>query len=312
MHAAITAFLEYLRSRSYSGRTVESYGEDLRQLAELAGQNPLENLAPNDIRRYLAALHGRGYSTASLARRLSGWRAFFRHLARQGLIKANPCVGLRPPKGPKRLPHTLSPDEMAQLLNTQPDEPLAIQDRAIYEMIYSSGLRRSELVGLNLGSVDRSSGEVRVTGKGNKERIVPVGSKALAALADWLSVRALVAIDPLALFVGARGARISARVVHARLKNMAMQQGITQNVHPHVLRHSFASHVLQSSGDLRAVQEMLGHASLSSTQIYTHLDFQHLAKVYDQAHPRAKKKGDPASNSEASPLAGDAQKQDKY
>jgi integrase/recombinase XerC len=289
----VSAFLDHLRARRYSARTVEAYGEDLGRLAGLADTAPLGTLTPHDIRRFLAALHGRGYAAGSLARILSGWRAFYRHLARQGLVQANPCTGIRSPKGPKRLPHTLSPDEMVQLLEGGGnDDPLDIQDRAIFELVYSSGLRLSELVGLDLSSVDRNSGEVRVMGKGRKERIVPVGAKALAALEIWLPIRPQVAKDDLALFVGARGARISPRVVQARLKALALSQGMIQNVHPHALRHSFASHVLQSSGDLRAVQEMLGHASLSTTQVYTHLDFQHLAKVYDQAHPRAKKKND--------------------
>jgi integrase/recombinase XerC len=288
--AAISAFLDQLRARRYSDRTVEAYAEDLTHLLQLAGEQPLAKLTGHDIRRYLATLHGKGFAAGSLARILSGWRAYYRHLARQGTIAANPCTGIRPPKGPKRLPHTLSPDEMGRLLDGSEDAPLSVQDRAIFELIYSSGLRLSELVGLDLTSVDRNSGEVRVTGKGSKERIVPVGAKALAALETWLAVRHQIAKDDLALFVGARGARISPRVVQSRLNTLALSQGITQHVHPHALRHSFASHVLQSSGDLRAVQEMLGHASLSTTQIYTHLDFQHLAKVYDQAHPRAKKK----------------------
>ncbi|HEX8978566.1 MAG TPA: tyrosine recombinase XerC [Parasulfuritortus sp.] len=288
--AAIPEFLDHLRARRYSDRTVEAYAEDLAHLTELAAERPLEGLTGPDIRRFLATLHGRGYAAGSLARMLSGWRAFYRHQARQGRLEANPCTGIRPPKGPKRLPHTLSPDEMARLLEADGDDPMAVQDRAMFELIYSSGLRLSELVGLDLTSVDRQSGEVRVFGKGSKERIVPVGAKALAALADWLAVRATLARDDTALFVGARGARISPRVIQARLKALALRQGISQHVHPHALRHSFASHVLQSSGDLRAVQEMLGHASLSTTQVYTHLDFQHLAKVYDQAHPRAKKK----------------------
>ena len=290
MTSPVADFLDHLRARRYSERTVEAYGEDLGHLAELALATPLERLAPHDIRRFLATLHGRGYAAGSLARVLSAWRAYFRFLARLGRIEANPCTGIRPPKGPKRLPHTLTPDEMARLLEADSDDPLAIQDRAMFELIYSSGLRLAELVGLELTSVDRANGEVRVFGKGSKERIVPVGSQALTALANWLAVRAALARDETALFVGMRGARISPRVVQARLKALALRQGISQNVHPHALRHSFASHVLQSSGDLRAVQEMLGHASLSTTQVYTHLDFQHLAKVYDQAHPRARKK----------------------
>lgn len=290
MSDRIAAFLAQLQARHYSARTIESYGEDLARLRALAGDRPLEGLTVHDIRRGLATLHGRGLAASSLARTLSGWRAFYRYLAEAGLVASNPCVGLRPPKGPKRLPHTLSPDEMARLLEAGGDDPLACQDRALYELIYSSGLRLSEAVGLDLGGVDLEAGEVRVFGKGGKDRIVPVGAQALRALRAWLAVRATVARDERALFVGARGARIAPRVVQARLKALALRQGITQHVHPHALRHSFASHVLQSSGDLRAVQEMLGHASLSTTQVYTHLDFQHLAKVYDQAHPRAKKK----------------------
>jgi integrase/recombinase XerC len=290
--AAIDAFLGNLRARHYSPNTVTAYAEDLRHLAELAGDTPAARIGAHDIRRYLATLHGRGFAPKSLARILSGWRSFFRHQARNGEVEANPCVGIRPPKGAKRLPHTLSPDEMARLLEAgeTADNPLAVQDRAMFELIYSSGLRLSELVGLDLNRVDPRTGEVRVTGKGSKDRIVPVGRQALVALETWLRLRHRVAKDELALFVGARGARISPRVVQARLKQLALRRGISQRVHPHALRHSFASHVLQSSGDLRAVQEMLGHASLSTTQVYTHLDFQHLAQVYDKAHPRAKKK----------------------
>jgi len=290
--AAIDDFLAQLRARHYSPRTVTAYAEDLRHLSELAGETAPDRISAHEVRRYLATLHGRGFAPKSLARILSGWRSFFRHLAKTGAVEANPCVGIRPPKGAKRLPHTLSPDELARLLETgdTSDRPLASQDQAMFELIYSSGLRLSELVGLDLNQVDPGTGEVRVTGKGSKDRIVPVGRQALAALAGWLQVRHLVAKDETALFVGARGARISPRVVQARLKQLALRRGIAQRVHPHALRHSFASHVLQSSGDLRAVQEMLGHASLSTTQVYTHLDFQHLAKVYDAAHPRAKKK----------------------
>jgi integrase/recombinase XerC len=290
---AVDAFLDHLRARRYSPHTVAAYADDLRHLAEFAADLPPGRIAAHDIRRWLATLHGRGFAAASLARILSGWRSFFRHLARQGAIAANPCLGIRPPKGTRRLPHSLSPDEMAYLLEPAAedgDSLLAVQDRAMFELMYSSGLRLAELVGLGLDSVDRAGGEVRVLGKGNKERIVPVGGPALAALAAWLQVRHLVARDTAALFVGARGARISPRVVQARLEALALRHGLTLRVHPHALRHSFASHVLQSSGDLRAVQEMLGHASLSTTQVYTHLDYQHLAKVYDQAHPRAKKK----------------------
>lgn len=287
---AIADYLTHLRARHYSPHTLTAYAEDLGHLAALASTATPAQLTSHDIRRFLATLHGRGLAAASLARILSAWRGFFRHLARNGHIAANPCLGLRPPKGPRHLPHALSPDEMAHILEGGAETPLEIRDLAMFELMYSSGLRLSELVGLDLGGIDAAGGEVRVLGKGNKERIVPVGGPALAALARWLAVRAGIARHPSALFVGIRGDRISPRVVQVRLKALAQRQGIGQRVHPHALRHSFASHVLQSSGDLRAVQEMLGHASLSTTQVYTHLDFQHLAKVYDAAHPRARKK----------------------
>ena len=296
LEVVINGYLEELRARRYSPNTLVAYADDLKHLRTQLADQPIITLRAHDIRRALASLHGQGYAPKSLARTLSAWRSLFRHLARKGLLEANPCTGIRPPKGAKHLPHTLSPDEMARLL--EPSEPISdaandlwlIRDRAMFELLYSSGLRLAELVGLNPLDVDRDSGEVRVTGKGGKERVIPVGRKALAALAAWLTVRPGVARDEPALFVGVRGRRIAPRVVQQRLSRLALAQGISQKVHPHALRHSFASHVLQSSGDLRAVQEMLGHASLSTTQIYTHLDYQHLAKVYDQAHPRAKKK----------------------
>lgn len=222
---------------------------------------------------------------------LSAWRSFYTWLGREGRVAANPCSGLRPPRGVRRLPHTLTPDTISHLLDGPTvQDAIARRDRAMFELMYSSGLRLAELVGLNLTDIDCDTGEVTVTGKGRKMRIIPVGRQALAALRDWLAVRPQLARDDKALFVGARGARISARVVQVQLKRLALTRGIRERVHPHALRHSFASHVLQSSGDLRAVQEMLGHASLSTTQVYTHLDFQHLAQVYDRAHPRAKKK----------------------
>jgi len=203
----------------------------------------------------------------------------------------NPCAGLRAPKSPKTLPQALSPDEAARLVELPGDTPETIRDKAMFELFYSSGLRLAELVGLDPAQLDMGAGEVRVTGKGSKTRIVPLGTFAIAALQAWLAVRdQLAKPDEAALFVGARGSRITPRVVQLRMKQWGIKQGITSNVHPHLLRHSFATHVLQSSGDLRAVQEMLGHASISTTQVYTHLDFQYLSKIYDAAHPRAKKK----------------------
>ncbi|MEW5771284.1 MAG: tyrosine recombinase XerC [Pseudomonadota bacterium] len=291
LSAAIDAFLLHLRARSYSPATVSTYAFDLRHLLERVGDVDPAGLDSHRIRRALAGLHGRGMAPKTLARSLSAWRSFFHYLARQGRVEANPCLGLRPPKGEKRLPNALSVDEMAKLLEPEAeDDAWSRRDAAMFELMYSSGLRRAELIGLDLGQVDLREAEVSVVGKGSKARIVPVGSRALAALERWLAVRDAVAKDTPALFVGARGERIAPGVLTQALKNLALRRGVSAHVHPHALRHSFASHVLQSSGDLRAVQEMLGHASLSTTQVYTHLDFQHLAKVYDQAHPRAKKK----------------------
>ena len=222
---------------------------------------------------------------------LSSWRGFFHYLAEEGRVQLDPCVGLRPPKSPKRLPDALSPDEATRLVAIEGTSPLALRDRAMLELFYSSGLRLSELAGLTIDRVDWASGEVRVWGKGAKERIVPVGDPAMRALVKWSDVRKEIApADCAALFVSQHGAPISVRSIQARMKEWAIKQGLPRHVHPHMLRHSFASHVLQSSGDLRAVQEMLGHASIASTQVYTHLDFQYLSKVYDAAHPRARRK----------------------
>ena len=224
---------------------------------------------------------------------LSAWRTFFRWLARHHGLAANPCVGIRAPKVPKALPKALSPDAAQRLLDAPAEGTLAMRDKAMFELFYSSGLRLAELVSLDAShaALIRRDREVTVTGKGSRTRTVPVGARAVEALDAWAAVRAQHAKpDEPALFVGARGRRIAHAVVQDALKRWALRAGLTENVHPHVLRHSFASHVLQSSGDLRAVQEMLGHASISTTQVYTHLDFQHLAKVYDAAHPRARKK----------------------
>ncbi len=248
-------------------------------------------MAPQ-LRRFLATLHGRGLSGRSLARMLSSWRAFYRFaVERDAGLTESPCAGLRAPKSVRRLPSVLSPEQAAALVAVPGDDPLAVRDRALFELAYSSGLRLSELAGLDVDRIDVGSGEVRVWGKGAKERIVPVGAAAREALSAWLGVRAaLPRPDPKALFVGRSGARIGVRAIQRRLADWAVRAGLPLHVHPHMLRHSFASHVLQSSGDLRAVQEMLGHASIASTQVYTHLDFQALAKVYDAAHPRARKK----------------------
>lgn len=288
-------FLKYLHNeRHYSPLTVENYSRDIRRLFELAAATPLGELKGHHIRRFIAQLHGKGLGGKTLARMLSAWRGFYSYLIRDHQYKGNPCTGLRAPKSARKLPHALSPDEAVRMVDLPAaDGLLAVRDKAMFELFYSSGLRLAELVNLDLKPMqdDIKAGEVRVTGKGNKTRIVPLGSHAIAALQAWLAVRGQLAKEEEpALFVGQRGQRISPRMVQLRMKEWGIKQGITSNVHPHLLRHSFATHLLQSSGDLRAVQEMLGHASISTTQVYTHLDFQYLAKIYDDAHPRAKKK----------------------
>ena len=289
----LAGFLSQLRQeRRLSPHTADAYARDVRALLELAGTTPLAELQIHQIRRFVAQLHGRGLGGKSLARLLSAWRGFFKYLARDHGFSLNPCAGVRAPKSPKSLPKSLSPDEATRLVSIAGDDKLAVRDRAIFEMFYSSGLRLSELTSLKSGDVSYSDATVRVTGKGNKTRVVPVGSHALQALKAWMMVRdLLVKQDEAALFVSQNGGAITPRAIQQRLKTWSIKQGLPGNVHPHMLRHSFASHLLQSSGDLRAVQEMLGHASISTTQVYTHLDFQYLAKVYDQAHPRAKRKG---------------------
>ncbi len=285
----VESFGESLLGRP--AHTRAAYVRDATVLALAAGDAPLAKLRAQDLRRLLAALHGRGLSGRSLARMLSSWRAFYRFLLeRDPSLAENPCAGLRPPRSPRRLPKALSPDEAMRLLEFDDKDPLALRDRALFELAYSSGLRLAELTGADVDRLDLAHGEVRVWGKGEKERIVPVGAAARAALSAWLQVRgALARPGTTALFVGRAGTRVTPRSIERRLAALAGRQGLAQHVHPHMLRHSFASHVLQSSGDLRAVQEMLGHASIASTQVYTHLDFQALAQAYDRAHPRARR-----------------------
>ena len=288
----LEGFLAHLRhERGLSQNTAENYARDVRKLFSLAGDTALADVHPHQARRFVAVLHGRGLVGRTLARTLSAWRTFYRYLARDHHLTRNPFQGIRSPKAPRTLPKALSPDEAARLVDLRGDEPLTIRDRAMFELFYSSGLRLSELTGMKLDNIDLQDGTARVTGKGNKTRVVPVGEFARRALRDWLAARAKLATpEQPALFVSGSGRPISPRTVQRRLETWALRQGLTQHVHPHMLRHSFASHVLQSSGDLRAVQEMLGHSSISTTQVYTHLDYQYLAKVYDAAHPRAKKK----------------------
>ncbi len=284
--------------RHLSVRTLAMYALALEQLQQAAQPAPLEQLQPVQVRRGVAYLQGKQQSPRSIAIALAAWRGYYRWLARQGVVQTNPVQGLRAPRAAKLLPKALAPDTTAQLVEFAAETPADKRDRAMFELLYSSGLRLSELIQLDwcpsakaLGWLSEDWREAVVTGKGQKRRVVPVGSQASQALQAWLSVRSeLAKAEEPALFVGARGQRISAGVVQRLLGQRALQQGLATRVHPHMLRHSFASHVLQSSGDLRAVQEMLGHASIATTQVYTKLDFQHLAQVYDAAHPRARKK----------------------
>jgi integrase/recombinase XerC len=278
--------------RGLSPLTCKSYNRDIHLLLSLAGQTDLKQITNLHIRRFIAMLHGQNLSAKSIARALSAWRGFYDYLIQHKEFTQNPVIGLRAPKSAKTLPQALSVDQTVKFVNIPGDDSLALRDHAIFELFYSSGLRLSELVNLDIDKLDLSDGTVTVTGKGNKTRIVPLGSHAVGAIQNWLLQRAIIRVNdknPDALFVTQQGRRITARAVQYRMKTWAIKQGINADVHPHMLRHSFATHVLQSSGDLRAVQEMLGHANISTTQVYTHLDFQHLAKIYDTAHPRAKK-----------------------
>jgi integrase/recombinase XerC len=288
---------EYLDALKHQRRlapaTLANYARALDLLINLY-KKPLQALEPAEVRRSIALLHAKGLSPRTLALILSAWRGWFRWLARHRGFRSNPVLGIRAPKAARPLPKALSVESTQRLLDAQKDEGSAAQrDRAMFELLYSSGLRLAELVALDVGDgrLDLRQGEVTVTGKGSKTRTVPIGAKAREALHAWLEARSqLASPSEKAVFVGARGKRISPAVVGARLAAWARARGLNQRVHPHMLRHSFATHVLQSSQDLRAVQELLGHASISTTQVYTHLDFQALAKVYDAAHPRARKK----------------------
>jgi integrase/recombinase XerC len=289
--AVAREYLEALEhQRRLSPATLRNYARALDLLLEET-RSP-ESLEPSQVRRLIAMLHAKGASPRTLALTLSAWRGYFRWLARHRNLRANPVLGIRAPKAARPLPKALSVEAAQRLLDGELEEksPLTLQDAAMFELLYSSGLRVGELTALNL-SDEPDKGEVTVTGKGSKTRTVPVGAKARDALKRWLSLRDKIAAPhEKALFVGARGKRISPSRVWQRLTRWAKRRGLAENVHPHMLRHSFASHMLQSSQDLRAVQEMLGHASISTTQVYTHLDFQALAKIYDAAHPRARKK----------------------
>lgn len=289
-------FENYLsHEKRYSKHTLTGYRRDIAQFSSwLADKNNNNDILTADslaIRNWVASLHRKGITGKTLQRKLSSLRSFYQFLLRKKHIKKNPAVDIRAPKSPRNLPSTLDAESLTQLLEIPGDSVLAIRDRAIMELFYSSGLRLSELTSLNLDSIDLNENTLRAEGKGNKTRILPIGDKAVNALKVWLKTRVeLSLVEENALFVSKQGKRISPRTVQQRLNYWQKKQGLEQHIYPHKLRHSFASHILESSGDLRAVQELLGHADISTTQIYTHLDFQHLAKVYDKAHPRARKK----------------------
>ena len=293
--AWIDRFLLHLaHERRVSGHTIAAYGHDLHALAQFSGarrSSTWSKLGSSHMRAFAAAQHGAGMSPRSIQRRLSAARTFYEFLMREGHCTRNPAQGVSAPKTKKRLPATLDADQMGRLLAFRVDGTLSARDKAIMELFYSSGLRLTELVGLSMTAVDLKDRTVRVLGKGSKTRIVPIGRQAIAALKQWLQARAaLVKSGTDALFVGKSGRRLSVRAVQLRVGAWGRRQGIGVHVHPHMFRHSFATHLLESSGDLRGVQELLGHADIGTTQIYTHLDFQHLATVYEAAHPRARRR----------------------
>jgi len=287
-------FLEHLSlERRLSPHTVTSYRRDLDCLLTYCDAHAVSrwrDLKSHHLRSFAASAHAQGLSPRSIQRRLSGVRGFMNFLIREGHITQNPAADISAPQAPRHLPGTLDVDQMARLLEIRGNDPVTVRDRAMLELLYSSGLRLAELVSLDPEDVDLADAMIRVTGKGNKVRLIPVGRHARASVIEWLPVRPeLAAADEKALFVGVRGRRISPRTIQNRVRYWATRAGLPQRVYPHLFRHSFATHLMESSRDLRAVQELLGHADISTTQIYTHLDFQHLAQIYDEAHPRARR-----------------------
>ncbi len=296
MQSSETALLEsFIKTLHHlSEHTCKAYQRDLKNIESYCEQqniNKWSELDGRQLRGFVATRHRQGIGGRSLQRNLSAIRAFYRYLLKEGKVKNNPAEGIIAPKSPRKLPKVLDADQTAQLVEIKEDDTLAIRDKAMLELIYSSGLRLAELISLNLNDIDFNDRILTVTGKGNKTRSVPVGGHAIKAIKKWLKSRSTMVDETKpALFISSRGKRISPRSVQNRLKQWAIKQGLPNHVHPHMLRHSFASHLLESSSDLRAVQELLGHADISTTQVYTHLDFQHLSEVYDKTHPRARRK----------------------
>lgn len=287
-------FLQFLTvEKKYSPNTISAYQRDLNDFAsKCVKQNSLDNLHAADIRHYAALCKQAQLSSKSIARRLAAIRSFYTFLNKENICSINPAVDIAAPKSNKTLPKVINPDSISQLLNIKGDDFKTLRDKALFETIYSAGLRISELININQNDIDYADKTIRVLGKGSKTRIVPLGRYAIDAIKDYLNLSAAYQNDFTqdALFINEKGRRLTTRTVQLRLNKLAEQAGLGQKLHPHMLRHSFATHLLESSGDLRSVQELLGHANLSTTQIYTHVDFQHLAKVYDGAHPRAQKK----------------------
>lgn len=299
----IQAFAAYLTTvRQLAPLSVAGYLRDLQRLQQFCEKNQLSR--PHDIQSFhirhcLGQMRQQGLAGKSVQRWLSGLRAFFKYCHQQGWVKASPVTGIQAPKAEKRLPKTLDTDQAGQFVEIKGDDFLSLRDRAMLELMYSSGLRLAELLSLNLSDMDLASGNLRVTGKGQKTRELPIGRHAITALKQWLAERALHNPAPDApVFISKQGRRLGPRAVQKRFQQLSVKQGLMQPVNPHMLRHSFASHLLESSSDLRAVQELLGHSNIATTQIYTHLDFQHLASVYDKAHPRAQRKSKPDSEAD--------------
>ncbi|HEY7377769.1 MAG TPA: tyrosine recombinase XerC [Steroidobacteraceae bacterium] len=289
------AFIRHLRTeRRLSALTASSYERDLAALVAYCDAQKVgdwKSLDAQHVRVFAAREHARGLSPRSIQRQISAIRTFLRYLIREGALSSNPALEARAPKAAKRLPHTLDADQMTKLLDFRTAEGIGVRDKAMMELLYSSGLRLQELISLDLTDLDLADRTLRVTGKGNKERVLPIGRFAADAIRAWMKERAALAdVDEAAVFVGRNGRRIGARAVQLRIDHWARRSGIGVKTHPHLFRHSFATHLLESSGNLRGVQELLGHANISTTQVYTHLDFQHLARIYDASHPRARRK----------------------